>query len=215
MIRLLVKFIEAFLATFYGDRLFSKFYILETLARIPYVSCTSVLNLCETMGWGRRKTNLLKVHTIQGWNKLHHVWIMESLSGNKYWLDRLVARTGAVIYYWILVFVYLISPSSAYSFMQWLEEYAYKTYDSFLKEYGDALAEQPAPKVANHYYRQTDLYKLNQWQNLYPPQHSRPEIETLYDLFLAVRNDETAHVKAMVACRQSNANGQLQESLQF
>ncbi len=38
--------------------------------------------------------------------------------------------------YWIIVGVYILSPRSAYRFMQYVEEHAYHTYDAFLKEHG-------------------------------------------------------------------------------
>ncbi len=135
MIRLLVNFLEALLNTFYRQRLYPRFYVLETVARVPYFAYTSVLHLYETMGWWC-KSDWLKVHFAESWNELHHLLISESLGGSRYLIDRLVAHTGAFVYYWIIVGVYILSPRSAYRFMQYVEEHAYHTYDAFLKEHG-------------------------------------------------------------------------------
>lgn len=124
MIRLLVNLLEVLLNIFYRDRFYPRFYVLETVARVPYFAYTSVLHLYETMGWWR-KSDWLKVHFAESWNELHHLLIAESLGGNRYWIDRFVAHTGAFVYYWIIVLVYILSPRSAYQFMQLVEEHAY------------------------------------------------------------------------------------------
>jgi ubiquinol oxidase len=156
MIRLLVKFLEALLNTFYRDRIYPRFFVLETVARVPYFAFTSVLHLYETMGWWR-KADWIKVHFAESWNELHHLLIAEALGGDQYWIDRFVARTGAFVYYWIIVLVYMLTPQSAYHFMQLVEEHAHHTYDNFLKEHGEFLKTQPAPEVAISYYRDGDL----------------------------------------------------------
>ncbi|WP_228058078.1 alternative oxidase [Nostoc sp. LEGE 12447] len=93
MIRLLVNFLEALLNTFYQgrDRVFARFFVLETVARVPYFAFTSVLHLYETMGWWC-KSDWLKVHFAEFWNELHHLLIAESLGGNDRWYNRYLAR---------------------------------------------------------------------------------------------------------------------------
>lgn len=204
MIRLLVNVLEALLNTFYRTRLYPRFFVLETVARVPYFAYTSVLHLYETMGWWR-KADWIKVHFAESWNELHHLLIAESLGGNRYWIDRFVAHTGAFVYYWIIVFVYMLSPRSAYHFMQMVEEHAYHTYDSFLKEHGEALKALPAPEIAISYYREGDLYMFDEFQTTHPGEERRPKIENLYDVFVAIRDDELEHVKTMLACQQPNA----------
>jgi ubiquinol oxidase len=75
----------------YGNRSYARFYVLETIARVPYFSYLSVLHLYETLGFWRG-ADLLKVHFAETWNELHHLLIMESLDGNRYWVDRLTAH---------------------------------------------------------------------------------------------------------------------------
>ncbi len=204
MIRLLVNLLEWILNSFYRTRIYPRFFVLETVARVPYFAYTSVLHLYETLGlW--RKADWLKVHFAESWNELHHLLISEELGGNKYWIDRFIARSGAFVYYWIVVFVYMLAPRSAYHFMQLVEEHAYHTYDTFLKEYGDELKTQPAPQVAIDYYLNGDLYMFDEFQTTHPPEERRPKIENRYDVFLAIRDDEMEHVKTMIACQQSDA----------
>ncbi|MEH2404613.1 alternative oxidase [Nostoc sp.] len=204
MIRLLVNFLEFVLNAFYRKRLYARFYVLETVARVPYFSFLSVLHLYESLGWWR-KSDWLKVHFAESWNELHHLLIAESLGGNKYWIDRFVAGSGVIIYYWILVFIYVVSPSSAYYFTQLVEEHAYHTYDTFLKEHEAELKTQPAPQVAINYYRDGDLYMFDEFQTSYQISERRPKIENLYDVYVAIRDDEGEHIKTMLACQQPDA----------
>jgi len=67
---------------FSEDRPIARFWLLETIARIPYFSYVSMLHLYETLGWWRQ-SSLRKVHFAEEWNELHHLLIMESLGGNK------------------------------------------------------------------------------------------------------------------------------------
>lgn len=211
MIRLLVNFLEALLNTFYRgrDRVFARFFVLETVARVPYFSFTSVLHLYETMGWWR-KSDWIKVHFAESWNELHHLLIAESLGGNDHWYDRYLARIAALIYYWIIVLVYMLNASIAYNFMQQVEEHAYHTYDLFLKEYSEELKQIPAPDVAISYYRDGDLYMFDEFQLTNPEAFRRPQIENLYDVFAAIREDELEHVKTMIMCQQPEAQDTFQ-----
>lgn len=204
MVRLLVNVLEFVLNVFYRNRLYPRFYVLETVARVPYFAFLSVLHLYESLGWWR-KSDWLKIHFAESWNELHHLLIAESLGGNQYWIDRFVAGSGVIIYYWILVFVYVISPSSAYYFTQLIEEHAYHTYDTFLKEHETELKTQPAPQVAINYYRDGDLYMFDEFQTSHQISERRPKIENLYDVYVAIRDDEGEHIKTMVACQQSDA----------
>lgn len=47
--------------------------------------------------------------------------IMEALGGDLRWGDRFLAEHAAVFYYWVLVAIYLISPSASYQFMEMVE----------------------------------------------------------------------------------------------
>jgi len=93
--------------------------------------------------------------------------------------------------------------------MELVEEHAYHTYDLFLMQEGETLKAQPAPPVALEYYQTGDLYLFDAFQTAHLPQERRPVINNLYDVFVAIRDDEREHVKTMVACQQADQTGRL------
>lgn len=201
MIRLLVGILVFVINVVYAKRPYPRFYVLETVARVPYFSYLSVLHLYETLGWWRR-ADWLKIHFAESWNELHHLLIMESLGGANFWPDRLLARSAALLYYWIIVVLYALSPKSAYRFMELVEEHAYASYDKFLTAEAEMLKAQPAPEIAIQYYRDGDLYMFDEFQTSQVAEARRPVINNLYDVFVAIRDDEMEHVKTMQACQE-------------
>ncbi|CAA7407001.1 unnamed protein product [Spirodela intermedia] len=195
-----IKILDAF----YHDRHYARFYVLETIARVPYFAFISVLHLYESFGWWRR-ADYLKVHFAESWNELHHLLIMEELGGNALWFDRLLAQHIAIFYYFMTVFMYALSPRMAYHFSECVEKHAYSTYDKFVKLHGDELKNLPAPEVAIKYYMGEDMYLFDEFQTARAPNTRRPQIENLYDVFLNIRDDEAEHCKTMKAC-QSHGN---------
>lgn len=204
MIRLLVGVLVFVLKIVYRDRPIPRFYVLETVARVPYFAYLSVLHLYETIGLWRR-ADWLKVHFAESWNELHHLLIMEELGGNRQWIDRFLARHVALLYYWIIVGLYVVSPRAAYHFMELVEKEAYHTYDQFLKANEADLKTQPAPQIAISYYRDGDLYLFDEFQTARVPEERRPAVDHLYDVFVNIRDDEMEHVKTMVACQAAEA----------
>lgn len=204
MIRMLVGVLVFVINVVYRDRPYPRFYVLETVARVPYFSYLSVLHLYETLGWWR-KVDWLKVHFAESWNELHHLLIMESLGGDNFWGDRFLARHTALLYYWIVIALYLANPKAAYHFMALVEEHAYASYDKFLTQEEDALKQAPAPQIAIDYYRDGDLYLFDEFQTAQVPEQRRPQIDNLYDVFVAIRDDEMEHVKTMAACQKPDA----------
>jgi ubiquinol oxidase len=67
------------LDAFYAQRAYARFYVLETIARVPYFAFVSVLHMYESFGWWRR-ADYLKVHFAESWNELHHLLTMEVLN---------------------------------------------------------------------------------------------------------------------------------------
>jgi len=182
------------------DRDYARFYTLETIARVPYFSYLNVLHLYETLGkW--RKANYLKIHFAESWNEMHHLLIMEELGGADKFMDRFLAQHVAVVYYWIVAFLYVWNPTMAYNLNQAVEEHAFSTYDQFIKENPDELKKYPAPSVAKEYYRDGDLYMFDEFQTG-TCEPRRPKMVTLYDCFVAIRDDEAEHVKTMVHLQQ-------------
>ncbi|KAG7963059.1 hypothetical protein I3843_09G098600 [Carya illinoinensis] len=188
------------LDTLYHDRHYARFFVLETIARVPYFAFISVLHLYESIGWWR-KADYLKVHFAESWNEMHHLLIMEELGGNAWWVDRFLAQHIAVAYYFMTVFMYALSPRMAYHFSECVEIHAFETYDKFIKAQGDELKKSPAPEVAVKYYTGGDLYLFDEFQTSRVPNTRRPKIENLYDVFLNIRDDEAEHCKTMKACQ--------------
>ncbi|XP_015959033.1 ubiquinol oxidase 4, chloroplastic/chromoplastic [Arachis duranensis] len=188
------------LDTLYHDRDYARFFVLETIARVPYFAFMSVLHMYESFGWWRR-ADYLKVHFAESWNEMHHLLIMEELGGNAWWFDRFLAQHIAIFYYIMTVFMYAISPRMAYHFSECVESHAFETYDKFIKAQGEDLKKLPAPEVAVNYYTGGDLYLFDEFQTSRIPNTRRPKIENLYDVFVNIRDDEAEHCKTMKACQ--------------
>lgn len=186
--------------TLYRDRDYARFFVLETIARVPYFAFISVLHMYESFGWWRR-ADYLKVHFAESWNEMHHLLIMEELGGNSWWFDRFLAQHIAIFYYFMTVFMYTLSPRMAYHFSECVESHAFETYDKFIKAQGDELKKKPAPEVAIKYYTGGDLYLFDEFQTDRAPCSRRPKIENLYDVFANIRDDEAEHCKTMKACQ--------------
>ncbi|PSM48193.1 plastoquinol terminal oxidase [Chroococcidiopsis sp. CCALA 051] len=204
LIRAIVSFFVFVVDVIYGNRSYARFYVLETIARVPYFSYLSVLHLYETLGsW--RKADWLKVHFAQTWNELHHLLIMESLGGDRYWIDRFIAQHIAVVYYWAIVPLYMLFPKYAYYLMELIESHAYHTYDEYLKVHEAQLKAQNAPQVAIDFYRDGDLYMFEEVQTTAGREFRRPKVDHLYDVFANIRDDECEHVKTMQALQKPEA----------
>ena len=81
-----------------GPRDFARFYVLETVARVPYFAYLSVMHLRETFGDRDPKgSERMRTHYAEADNELHHLLIMESLGGNSSAVDRTIAQTMADI----------------------------------------------------------------------------------------------------------------------
>ena len=189
----------------YEGRAYPRFYALETVARVPYFSFLSVLHLYETLGFWRR-ADYLKVHFAETMNEFHHLLIMESMGGDERFVDRFFAQHMAVAYYFIACDMYLLPPRMAYNLSEQVEEHAYHTYDEFLEENEDELRKAPPPPIAVHYYTEGDLFFFDEFQTGSVAggdlgERRRPRIDSLYDVFVNVRNDEAEHMKTMQFCQ--------------
>lgn len=159
------------------------------------VSYLGALHFYETIGlW--RKSSYLRLHFAESWNEMHHLLIMEELGGAERWADRFLAQHIAIGYYVFVLGLYFANPTLAYNLNHAIEVHAYTTYDQFLKANEATLKELPAPKVALDYYRDGDLYMFDAMQTA-SCEPRRPVINNLYDVFVAIREDELEHVKTM------------------
>jgi ubiquinol oxidase len=153
---------------------FEKFYVFETVARIPYFAYLSVLHLRETLGDKRspfadrsknnnnesklqnhhycKRIEKMRTHYAQADNEVHHLLIMEELGGNARGVDRLLAHSMAFCYYWFVVLVFFWNEQAAYHLNEVVEDHAYKIYEEFLTLYEDELRALPVPEIARKYY---------------------------------------------------------------
>jgi ubiquinol oxidase len=116
--------------------------------------------------------------------------------------DRFVAQHTAFAYFWVTCGLYLASPRMAYNLMEQIEEHAFQTYDEFLTTHGEELKQQPVPAVAAAYYNAADAYLFDEFQTGAQPGTRRPELQNLFDVFVAIRDDEGQHVSTMQNCQR-------------
>ena len=60
----------------YAGRPIQRFWVLETVARMPYFAYISMLHLYESLGWWRAGAELRRVHFAEEWNELHHLQVI-------------------------------------------------------------------------------------------------------------------------------------------
>lgn len=187
-----------------NERDFARFYVLETVARVPYFAYLSVMHLRET--FGERYDGMserMRTHYAEADNELHHLLIMESLGGNSNIIDRTVAQTMAFFYYWYVIGIYAWNEPAAYHLSELIEDHAFNTYTKFTKEYEDRLKSKPVPEIARKYYERDnpflfDLFctvKSKTTEGTYSER--RPQLESLYDVFVNIRDDEKEHWKTL------------------
>mmetsp|Transcript_19029 Transcript_19029/g.30779 ORF Transcript_19029/g.30779 Transcript_19029/m.30779 type:complete len:190 (+) Transcript_19029:233-802(+) len=121
------------------------------------------------------------------------------------WRDRFLAQHSALLYYVVLLGLWLVSPALAYNFSELIEAHAVDTYAQFAEQNKAALRLLPAPRIAKAYYESEDLYLFDEFQTARPRSSRRPEIRTLYDTFLAIRDDEGEHVATMKECQMEDS----------
>ena len=124
----------------YRGRHFQRFWVLEEIARAPYFAFLSVLHLRESLGLrGPVHIYLMEEHFAQTLNETEHLEYMESRGGSAYWVDRFVARHLVLVYYWVNVVYYWLSPRAAYHLSYEIEMHAAMTYAKYLayEDYND------------------------------------------------------------------------------
>lgn len=181
---------------------FARFYVLETVARVPYFAYLSVMHLRETFG-ERELGDKMRTHYAEADNELHHLLIMESLGGNSNIIDRVLAQTMAFFYYWYVVTIYFFSPPVAYHLSELIEDHAFDTYSGYLNNHGEMLKQQPVPAIATKYYVEDNPFLFDLFCTVKDRDEDgnfsarRPKLDTLYDVFVNVRDDEKEHWKTL------------------
>ena len=127
----------AILDFLYQGRDYQRFWVLEEIARAPYFAFLSVLHFRESMGLrGPEHLYLMKQHFEQSINETEHLEYMESRGGNRYFIDRFVAKHLVLVYYWSNVVYYWVAPRLAYHLSYEVEIHAATTYAKFLADRG-------------------------------------------------------------------------------
>jgi len=182
----------------------ARFYVLETVARVPYFAYLSVMHLRETFGSRvPGDKDRMRTHYAEADNELHHLLIMESLGGNSSIVDRTLAQTMAFGYYWYVTAVYAVSEQAAYHLSELIEDHAFNTYNTFLEKNEDQLKTMPVPAISTKYYEQENPFLFDQFCTVKEAETEpfaiakRPKLKSLYDVFVNVRNDEREHWKTL------------------
>ena len=189
---------------FEGRYIPSRFFLLETVARMPYFSYITMLHLYETLGFWRRSADVKRLHFAEELNEYRHLLIMESLGGDQHWWVRFLAQHSAIAYYIGLCLLWAISPTLSYRFSELLETHAVNTYGTFLDENKDLLETLPPSIQAAEYYTlgASDPF----YAEFQTSEVRRPRVTNLHDVFAAIQADEGDHVRAMQACLDPEAS---------
>jgi len=186
------------------EEISARFFVLETVARVPYFAYLSVMHLEETFGARvPGDKDRMRTHYAEADNELHHLLIMESLGGNTSVVDRTLAQAMAFGYYWYVTLVYTFSRQAAYHLSELIEDHAFNTYDKFLSKNEAKLKTLPVPAIARNYYEEDNPFLFDLFCTVKEPESEpfaiaqRPKLETLYDVFVNVRNDEREHWKTL------------------
>lgn len=206
---------------FEGRNPFQRFFLLETVARMPYFSYITMLHLYETLGFWRRSADIKRIHFAEEWNEFHHLLIQESLGGDQPFYVRFMAQHSALLYYLVLCVLWMASPSLSYKFSEMLETHAVDTYGQFIDENEDKLKELPPSLIAVEYYTvgiSDPMFGEMQTKHDGPSaakigaggehrggRKSGMSMKSLYDVFVAIRNDEGDHVNTMQSCLDPTA----------
>ena len=133
--KFILSFTISIIDYLYRGRHFQRFWVLEEIARAPYFAFLSVLHLRESMGLrGPEHIYLMEEHFAQTLNETEHLEYMESRGGSAYWVDRFFARHLVLVYYWVNVVYYWLSPRAAYHLSYEIEIHAMETYMKYLAE---------------------------------------------------------------------------------
>ena len=99
--------------------------------------------------------------------------------------------------------MYFFSPPVAYHLSELIEDHAFDTYSGYLENHGDMLKKQPVPAVAQKYYVDDNPFLFDLFCTVKDKDESgnfsarRPELNSLYDVFVNIRDDEKEHWKTL------------------
>jgi len=141
---------------------------------------------------------------------------MESLGGNSNTIDRTLAQTMAFFYYWYVIAIYFWNEPAAYHMSELIEDHAYDTYSNFVANHETMLKAKPVPSIARKYYEEDNPFLFDLYCTVPddpedetvvegPCSSKRPKLESLYDVFVCIREDEKEHWKTLCNLVQFDA----------
>lgn len=150
---ILSQILFLFMRLVYGKkRTFSKFKVLEVIARVPYQAWEHVAYIAITHMYGqpdfaRRIFEFVRQSRAQQDNEQWHLLILEELVHKKairenFFLYRLLPQVAAFVYYHLSWLLYVIKPSLSYALNADLEDHAEHEYMEFVRE-NPAFKEEP------------------------------------------------------------------------
>ena len=106
-------------------------------------------------------------------------------------------------YYWYVVLIYFFNESAAYHLSELIEDHAFETYDNYLKNHEEMLKSKPVPAIASKYYVEDNPFLFDLFCTVKDMDENgnfsarRPKLNSLYDVFVNVRDDEKEHWKTL------------------
>lgn len=188
LIDLVIPLFEFIIDGIYNQS-YNKFYILETIAGIPYSSYLSALYLYQSLGL-YPAIELLDLHYKETVNEQYHLMVIEELCGVLHWYEILIIRFLAITYYLLAFILYILCPTSGYYLMEVVEVYAANSYTKFLNKNEKELKSTLASGFSLKYFFSAKgrMVETSEDKNYKP---------TLYDVFVSIRNDELVHTSDM------------------
>src|SRR3989338_7124502 len=130
---------------FYGKKqTFSKFKVLEIIARVPYQSWEQVAYIAMTHtysqpGFARRIFELVKEARLQKDNEQWHLFMLEEMVQKKgihenFFMYRILPQIIAFFYYHLSWIMYVVKPAWSYGLNADFEDHAEHEYMGFVLE---------------------------------------------------------------------------------
>lgn len=190
------------LDTMFNGAPIARLWFLETVARVPYLAYVTCIHTYETLGWIRVSTTKKIVHMAEEINEGQHLLVMAYLGGDRMWLVRFAAQHAAIVYFFAMIFLWVLSPTLAYGFSELIESHAVDTYTQLAEENKELLKTMPVPPSAYKYWMAPgDTWLFDEFQTSRTRGERRPDLKNLYDVFTTIADDEAEHVKTMRACQ--------------
>jgi hypothetical protein len=160
---------------------YAKFKAIEVVARIPYQSWEVAAYTLVSAFHGNERYAMRLARTTAFSraaqdNETMHVVVMSHLARKKgagWFLHTLVPLLFALVYFWIIFFLYFLSVRATLELNYLFESHAYHQYSEFLEQHKERLGDTPIMSEFLTFYGR--------------------EFRNEYEFFESVRNDELIH----------------------